>query len=388
MGIFNKKTKVAPVQQYKMIVDRGYGFYGWNGKLYHSDIVRACIKPKTKAIGRAVAKHIRKTVDENGKTKLEVNPMIYMRFLLEEPNEYMTFQMLQEKAANQLQLNGNAFILILRDENGLPNGLYPIPCTSVERKFDENDQLILKFQYINGKYSEFYYSDIIHWRDDFYSDEIFGDSPAEALKEMMDTVSVMDQGIRNAIKNSAVVKWLLKFTSSMRDEDLKIKAKDFAANYLDISNADVGVAAVDAKADAIQVKDNSYVPNSEQMDKQTQRIQNFFHTNQKIVSGSFTEDEWISYYESAIESDLMQLSGEYTRKLFSRRERGYGNQIIFDSSSLTYASMNTKLQLVGMVDRGIMVRNEVRDLLNLPPIEGGDEPLLRKDTAAITGGGE
>ena len=98
MGLFaKKKEKVAPVQQiYRMMTEVGNGYYSWNGKLYHSDIVRSCIKPKTKAIGKAIGKHIRKTV-KDGTVKTEVNPMVYMRFLLEEPNEYMSGQMLQEK---------------------------------------------------------------------------------------------------------------------------------------------------------------------------------------------------------------------------------------------------------------------------------------------------
>lgn len=106
----------------------------------------------------------------------------------------------------------------------------------------------------------------------------------------------------------------------------------------------------------------------------------FFNTNQKIVTSSYTEDEWISYYEQCIEPVIMQMKGEYTRKIFSRRQRGCGNEIIFDSGDLTFSSMATKMKLVQMVDRRIMSPNEVRHYLNLPPVDGGDEMLLRKDT--------
>ncbi|MBQ9489699.1 MAG: phage portal protein, partial [Lachnospiraceae bacterium] len=123
MALFAKKKEVAPVQQvYKLMTDMGRGFYAWDGKLYHSDIVRSCIKPRTKAIGKAIAKHVRTVLQEDGSKKIDVNPEPYMRFLLEEPNEYMTGQMMQEKVANQLALNGNAFILILKDDFGVPNG--------------------------------------------------------------------------------------------------------------------------------------------------------------------------------------------------------------------------------------------------------------------------
>src|SRR5690606_4132465 len=84
-----------------------------------------------------------------------------------------------------------------------------------------------------------------------------------------------------------------------------------------------------------------------------------------------------------IEPMAMQISGEYTRKIFSRTERGHGNKIIFEASSLQYASMATKLNLVQMVDRGSLTPNEWREVMNLGPIEGGDQPIRRLDTALV-----
>ncbi len=388
MGFFNFGNKASKKETertvYKMIVDRGNGFYSWNGKLYQSDIVRACIKPRTKAIGKCVAKHIRTTevkTEDGTQKKVEINPLINIRFLLEEPNGYMTGQMLQEKVANQLSLNGNAFIYIMRDTNGLPVGLYPVPASTVEAKYDENGELWLKFYYDNGKNDLIRYTDIIHIRDDYYSNDLFGDCPQEALSSVMDCVNLSDQGMKNAIKNSAVVRWILKFTQALRPEDMKEATKQFADDYLGIDKeGSIGVAATDSKADAVQVTPHDYVPNAAQTDRQVNRIYAYFNVNEKIVHSTYTEDEWISYYEQNVEPIASQMAREYTRKLFSRLERSRGNAIVFESSALTFASMKTKLNLVQFVDRGIMTPNEVRGYLNLVPIEGGDSVLLRKDT--------
>jgi len=77
------------------------------------------------------------------------------------------------------------------------------------------------------------------------------------------------------------------------------------------------------------------------------------------------------------------LSGEYTRKLFSRRERGFGNKIIFESSNLNFASMETKLKLVQYIDRGVLSPNELRKILNLEPIPDGDTYVRRLDTRPV-----
>lgn len=116
------------------------------------------------------------------------------------------------------------------------------------------------------------------------------------------------------------------------------------------------------------------------MDETTQRIYSFFNTNKDIVQASYNEDQWISFYESAIEPTVKQLSEEYTRKLFTRKERGHGNKIMFESSDLTFASMKTKLGFKEMVDRGAMTPNEWRKILHLAPVEDGDKTIRRLDT--------
>lgn len=381
LGILDRfRNKAVSVSSYKLITDNGGGYYSYNGNLYQSDIVRAAIRPKVQAIGKTIAKHIRS--DQNG---IKVNPDAYMRFLLEEPNPYMTGQMLQEKLAVQLELNNNAFAYINRDENAYPLEIYPITAVNAEALQNDSGELFLKFTLRTGKTVNFRYTDIIHLRKDFNTNEIFGDSPAPALTPLMEIVTTTDQGIVKAIKNSNIIKWLLKFNQTLRPEDIKKHTKDFVDSFLNIETSETGgAAATDAKVDAVQVDPKDYVPNAAQMDRTVQRIYSFFNTNEDIVQGKYDENKWISYYEASIEPVIVQLSGEYTRKLFSRRERGFGNKILFESSNLSFASMQTKLNLVQYVDRGIMTPNEVRSILSFAPIDGGDTPIRRLDTRPTT----
>ena len=67
-NLFGRRTR------FQMVTEQGNGFYNWNGRLYQSDIVRACIRPKVKAVGKLMAKHIR----NDGET-IKVNPDPYMR---------------------------------------------------------------------------------------------------------------------------------------------------------------------------------------------------------------------------------------------------------------------------------------------------------------------
>lgn len=383
MNLFKNLSKKTEKNVLKMLTTEYNSVYVWDGNLFESDLVRACIRPYTKAIGKTVAKHIRKTVQADGSIKIDTNPDVYMRFLLSEPNQLMTMQQLLEKTATQLILNNNAFVLIVRDDRGYPCELYPLACTVVETIKSDN-KILLRFYFQNGNSSVFDYDDIIHLRSDFYENDIFGTSPATALVSLMENIGSVDKSLKNAIKNSGIVRWLLRYAQSLRKEDLKENVSDFVKNYLDVESDTFGAAGVDGKvADVIRVEPKDYVPNAALTKQLTERLYSFFNTNDKITASTYTEDEWISYYESVIEPVVEQMSAEFTRKLFTRRERGFGNVITFESSNLTFASMSTKLNLVSFVDRGIMTPNEVRAVLNLAPIDGGDRALLRKDTGRL-----
>lgn len=384
---FWNRAKAETVSRVELVTERGNGFYEWSGTLYKSDIVRACIRPKTRAVGKLTAKHIRENIAKDGTRTVQVNPEPYMRFLLEEPNPWMTGQMLQEKLANQLALNNNAFALIVRDGNGYPTEILPIVATSCEAIVSQSGELFLKFRMPNGKGYTFRYSDVIHLRDDYNENDFFGTPKTETLTQLMQIVSTTDQGIVKAIKNSAVIKWLLKFTTSTRPEDVEAQTKRFAQSFLDVENG-TGVAGIDTKAEAIQVNPHDYVPNAAQIDRTTERIYCAFNTNKKIVDSSRTEQEWNGYFDAEVEPVVVQLGGEFTRKLFTRKERSFGNRIVFENSNWDAASIGTKLGLQAMVDRGALTPNEWRAAFNLAPVPGGDKPIRRLDTAPTTGGDE
>lgn len=90
-----------------------------------------------------------------------------------------------------------------------------------------------------------------------------------------------------------------------------------------------------------------------------------------------------AFYESRIEPFLVALSLELTRKIFTKREQGFDNHVVYESNRMQYASNATKLAMVALVDRGALTPNEWRQIFNLAPVEGGDVPIRRLDTATV-----
>lgn len=383
MGLFSNWRRKKQVSRVELVTENTAGYYNWGGTAYDNDIVRACVNARAKRFCKLTLQHIRETYTDASKS-LVVNPEPYIRLLLQEPNPYMSMVDFLAKICRTVDLSGNAFILILRDNNGLSRELYPIPAQTADAEYSNTGELFYKFRLNNGQTWRFASADVIHLRDDYNSHEIFGESKFKALAPLQEVVNTTDKGIINAIKNSNVIRWLLKYTASLRPEMLKKNAQDFADNYLNISNGAVGVAAVDAKADATQVNPQDYVPNATQMNNTRERIYGVFNINEKIVKSQANEDEENAYYEACIEPLALALQAELTRKLFSTRERGCGNYIAIGSFNLRSASINTKLNLQAMVDRGALTPNEWRESLGLPPVPDGDKPLRRLDTQPVT----
>lgn len=379
MGIFRRKRKVTRID---LVSENNAGFYTWGNTAYNSDLVRSCVRARANRFCKLELQHIRATSDDSGKT-IAVNPEPYIRRMITEPNPYMSMRDLLYKTMTSLDLSGNAFWLILRDGNGLARELYYVPALSAEADYDSKGNLSYVFTLSTGEQWKFPSTDVIHLREDFFDNDIFGASKFQALSPLLEVSETMDRGIINAIKNSNVVRWLLKYTAALRPEALKKNAEEFANNYLAISNGSVGVAAVDAKADATQVNPQDYVPNSAQMSRTRERILSLFNTNEKIITASANEDEENAYYEVQIEPVALALKAELTRKLFSPRERACGNYITVGCFNLQSVSISTKLNLQSMVDRGALTPNEWREALGLPPIPGGNEPLRRLDTQPV-----
>ena len=354
---------------------------GWDRDLWASDIVRAAIRPKAKAIGKMAVHHIRE--DRKTGTKA-IDPEAYMRFLLREPNPFMTMQMLLEYMITRKELCGNAFALIVRDENDLPVELYPIPAVTAEAAVNDAGELSVTFTMPNRNRATVKYADLIHLRGDYGESDILGTGPKKALGQTMEVMTAADQSIVAAVKNSSVIRWIMKLLQPKREEDVKAAAEKFAKSFLMSEDGGFGVAAHDNTVELREIEPKDYVPNAANTDRTVRRIYSYFNTNEKIVSSTYSENEWIAYYESAIEPDVIQISEEFTRKIFTRRERAVGNLIICEAASLQYASMSTKLSLVQFVDRGLMTANEVRSLLALPPVEGGDVMVRRLDTVPVS----
>jgi len=369
----NNKDYKKIINILKMLNSSDSIFYNWNGKMYDNNIIRTAIGTNGIHAGKLNPKHIR-----NDGVEIKVNPNSNISKLLKRPNKYMTMFDFIQKMMIQKEINNNAFAYIDRDKNvpGMNGikGIYPLNSQSVEALEDEDGNIYLKFVFRNGQYKVAPYEDVIHIRKHFSEDDFWGESNRRPLSESLEVASSTNQGIKNAIKNTAFIRGILEFAQVLQQEDIDKNVKEFSEAYLNISNNDTGIAYTDPRYKFHELKSEPFVPNKAQMDYTKQEIYEYFNTNENIIRGKFSDEDWISYFETTIEPFAIQMSQEFSEKVFTVTEKNYGNEIIFEANRLANASNSTKIQICKEL-KHLFTINEQREMWNRGPVPDGDKRL-------------
>jgi hypothetical protein len=214
-----------------------------------------------------------------------------------------------------------------------------------------------------------------------FDDDFFG-ADNSVLKPTMNLIHTQNQGIMNAVKNSATIRLLATINTKHHDLDVKALRKQFVDDNFSKEN-DGGLVVADARySDVKPLNIRPYTVDPAQMKLIQENAFNYFGINEAILQNKFTEDEWNAYYEGKIAPFAYALSLALTNMTFSQREIAFNNEITFSISMLKYASSQTRQNLATAgFDRGQLSINESREMFGLPPIEDGDIYYIRKEYA-------
>ena len=351
-------------------------FTPWGERPYEADVVRAAVDAIARNAAKLKAKHIRRV---NGEV-INVKNSDIERVLSLRPNPKMSAYDLLYKLVTTLMMDNNAWAYPVWEAGRLV-AVYPVNCVSAEMLEDSSGTLYVKFYFMEGGTATLPYNDVIHLRRHYYNNDLLGE-PNKPINATLSAIHTTNEGLAQAVKTSAALRGILKFQGMLKESDIEAQRERFVKEYLTVSNSG-GIAALDAKAEYIPLNTEPKMVNASQMKELRDAVFRYFGVNENIVMGNYTEDQWNAFYESTIEPLAVQMSLEFTSKLFSDREIGHGNEIVFEANRLQYASVSTKLELVQLVDRGIMTPNQLAEVFNLPPVPGGDIPVRRLDTRPV-----
>ena len=360
------------ITQLRMLSGYAPVFTPWGGKPYEADVVRAAVDAIARNGAKLRAKHVRRV---DGRV-VPVGGQIE-RILTIRPNPNMNAYAFLYRLITTWAIDNDAFAYPQWDGPNLV-AIWPINCVLAEFLEDDSRTIYVKFHFADGGQVVLPYSEVIHLRRHYYSNDLLSE-PNTPINATLSAIHTTNEGLAEAVKTSAHLRGILKFQGLLKDADIEAARQRFVQQYMTVQNSG-GVAALDSKAEYQELKTQPVVVNAAQMKELRDAVFRYFGVSEAIVKGDYDEDQWNAFYESTIEPLAVQMSLEFTSKLFTPRELGHGNEIIFEANRLQYASMTTKLNLREMVDRGALTPNEWREALNLAPVEGGDKPIRRLDT--------
>ena len=332
-------------------------FHSWNGSIYESDLIRAALD----AHGRHAAKL---APNMQGAAKQYLRGKMQLA-----PNEFQTWPQFLYRTAVTLYCRNTAFIVPVVGEYGEATGVIGIVPDSWET-VEYRGKPYIRFSLANGtKHAAVELSQVGILTRFQYKNELFGENN-EALRATLDLIKMQQQGITEGIKNGASYRFSAQSDNWSTDEDLGKEMERF--NKFTFQNRKAGGGMIlfpNTYTNVQQLKQDGYKVDADQMKLIKDNVYDYFAINEDVVQSKAVGDQWLAFYESCVEWFAIQLSEVLTKMLFTERERQFGNRIFFTSNRLQYMSNSDKLAAIAaFADRGLMTRNELREIANLAPL--------------------
>ena len=341
--------------------------------IYASDVVQQAISCIVSEMKKLSPQHIR----EINNDPEPINSSL--QSLLNNPNERMTTSDFIEKIMWQLFLNYNAFVIptynIKFKNDGTKykeyTGLYPIQPINVEFLQDASEQLFVKFKFINDYETTLRYSDVIHLKyrfsvNEFMGGNIFGQPDNDALLKTLELNDTLLQGVAKALKSSFAINGIVKYNTLLDEGKMDNAIKELEGH---LRNNESGFLPLDIKGEFIPLQNKIQLVDATTLKFIDEKILRHFGVSLPILTGDFTKAQYESFYQKTLEPLIISISQEFTKKLFTDREKSFGNKIKFYPHELIFMTTEQKISLFDiLVDSAACYKNEMRVAFGMKPL--------------------
>lgn len=366
MGLFDFlfKNRPKPKGEYhgafKLLDGYTPRFSTYTGGIYESQLIRAAIN------ARAI--HV-------SKLKIEIigtaKPALRNK-LKHGPNSFQTWTQFLYRLSTILDVHNTAFICPVFDKYGEISGVYaPLPtqCEVVQY----GNKPYLRYKFSTGEIASIEMDACgIMTKFQFKSD-IFGETN-NSLYPTMELMHIQNQGIEEGVKSAASYRFYAQVNNFSKTEDLAKERKRFSEENFSKEAGGGGLLLFPNTYQNInQVKAEPWIIDDAQMKYIKDGVFEYFMVNEDVLTNKAYGDAWTAFYEGAVEPFAIQFSEILTRMLFTFNEQTRENRVMATANRLQYMSNREKLNVSALLaDRGILNRDEAREIWNLPPLPNGE----------------
>lgn len=349
-----------------------YSQFGTN--IYASDVVQQALKCIVDEIKKLNPSHIRYN-------DLDPIPVRHstIQSVLDEPNELMTTVDFLEKTTWLLLLNYNVFIIptyytwideTTGAEKRYYEALYPIKPVQVDFIEDATGTLFVKFWFWNGETSTIKYSDVIHIRYNYSVNQYMGGNEMgqpdhSALLETLKLNDSLLKGVAKAMNASYAVNGVVKYNTMLDQGKTEQALKELERK---LANSESGFLPLDLKAEFTPLEHKSQLVDEPTLKFVDEKILRYWKVPLAILTGDYTKDQYEAFYQSCLEPLIKTISQAFTKKVFTKREKAFGNRIELYPKELIFMTVSQTLEMINtLAPTGAMFENEKRTALGLRP---------------------
>lgn len=373
--IFGGNKTVQNATQYTLLSTNQTTFVPFSGNAYDINTVRASVDAFARRAAKVKPRHIRRSdVDFINVSKSQYNRLLQFR-----PNPYTSAYKFYYRIATQYKIYNNAFVYpVWNPVTGELEALYNVNAYSVTLQ-NVGGELYCKMTFTNGNVYTLPYTDLIHISRHNNCNDIFGENNAP-ISPVLQTADTFNQSMGKLAELVSVIRGILKVSSVTKSEDLNRRRDEFIRDNLRLENNGSGVIVTDNKYEYTPISDKQTPIPTGQLAYVKGEIYDYFGVNEDIVQNKETPERATAFYNGEIAPFYEQLSQAFTNGLFSRREFGYGNEIIFEGNSLQNEKLSDKTAaLKFLADIGAVTVDNVLLAYNMSPL-GGAEGARRVQT--------
>lgn len=365
-----KKEKFAPTLDGFLPIFTQFGT-----NIYASDVVQQALKCIVDEMKKLNPTHVRYKDSDPVPVKHST-----IQDVLSNPNQLMTTSEFLEKIVWLLMMNYNAFVIPtyytwVDDKTGAERryfeSLYPINPTQVDFIEDGGGRLFVKFWFWNGYTTTIPYDDVIHIKYNYSINQYmggneFGQPDHQALLGTLELNNTLLQGIAKAMKASYAVNGVVKYNTLLDDGRTEAALKELETK---LQNSESGFLPLDLKADFTPLPHKSELVNESTLKFIDEKILRNFGVPLSILTGDYTKEQYEAFYQKTLEPLILSISQAFTKKMFTSRERAFGNKIELYPKDLIFMTVSQTLEMINMLSpTGALFENEKRVALGLRPL--------------------
>lgn len=367
-----KNEQIAKTE-FKMLTGYRPVFKTHTGSIYESALIRSAVEAK--------ARHISKLkVEFQGPAQPQLkNRLKYY------PNPWQTWPQFLARCSTILDCTNNLFIVPVQDDYFQTIGFFPVLPDRVTLLEDKKGNLWVRYKFVNGQTGTIEFNRCAFLNKHQYRNDLFGDSN-KVLKQTLDLITIQDQAIEEAVKNSATIKFIAQVDNFTSPEDLRNERKRFNEYNLKDDRSELLLFPYSYK-DIKQVNVSPFTVDEKQSELIKNNVFDYFGVSEKIIQSTANNEEQDAFFNSEIEPFAIALREAMSRAVYTDNERAYGNHCYVNPSRLQYMTISEKVNMAQQLgDRGALTINEIRELFNYPPLpsEEGDVAFIRGEYYAVS----